>query len=921
MHPITKSIKQEAENVLLPALKAATEQTERASLIKTFIAEQDSRIREIHDLGAGGLEVAGARSVMVDKVIRAAFITSQGQLSPGKPIQVAVTSVGGYGRGTLNPGSDIDLLFLLPVNSTKIPTVTKELVQEILYLLWDTGFKVGHSSRSINECIDEAKSEQQSKTALMDTRLIAGDSELVDEFIRRYQRDCIQKNPDAFFELRRQDLRSRHRKYSHTVFLQEPHVKESCGGLRDFHNIIWVEQVERGTNDLVALVRENILTKSAYKEIIAAYDFVHRVRNELHYHTGSSTDILTLRLQGIVATNFQYPEESILRRCESFMRDYYRHTRAIYHHTTSLMEIFQIEINENDNSKGWLSFLSKPKNKRIDLDGFTIQDGRIYPKNSEIFREEPHRLMRVFQECQLRNLTLAPEMRKLIKANWNLIDGGFRNNKANRETFRAMLERKGQVAEILRVMDRVGVLGRWMPEFGQLDCLVQHEFFHRYTADEHTLRCIEQLDALIENDSRERAVYRDILTELEDPYAIYLAMILHDTGRAENVREHTDGSAILAARVCSRFKIKGARRSLLTFLVDHHLTYWRYATTKNLEDPEVIEEFAGIMRTPERLGALLVFTFADSNGTNEEAWSPWKETLMLQLYRATLGFLNSGKEQYSEDLADELRKLKKRTKNRLKEKYHNQLEIHFETMPKGYFRYRAPESIAIHIRAVRRFLIKEEKSPENFNESDLRWINREDRGYTELVVITENRPLLIEKVACALAASQINIIAANVHTRADGITCDIFHVCTEDQLAITKASTKTKVESTFSELIQKEAYDSSKYLRKKKNFLQKDVTEGGLPFPVRAFVNNHASQFYTAIEVQALDRIGLLHDIFLNIGKCGLATVSARICTEKGAAMDTIYVNNLDGSKVTDPDKIEQLERSIQRLVGFEHAD
>lgn len=921
MHPITESITQEAENVLLPALKATTEQTERASLIKSFIKKQDSRIREVHDLGAGGLEVAGARSVMVDNVIRTAFLTSQQHLSPQDPIKVAVTSVGGYGRGTLNPGSDIDLLFLLPVSSTKISNLTKELVQEILYLLWDSGFKVGHSSRSIDECIEEAKSEQQSKTALMDTRLIAGDSALVDDFILRYQRDCIQKNPDAFFELRRQDLRSRHRKYSHTVFLQEPHVKESCGGLRDFHNIIWVEQVKRGTNHLEALVKERILTKSAYKELNAAYDFVHRVRNELHYHTGSSTDILTLRLQGIVATNFQYPEKSILRRCESFMRDYYRHTRAIYHHTSSLMEIFQIEINENDGAKGWLKFLPKPKKKRIELDGFIIRDGRIYPKNNDIFEDDPHRLMRVFQECQLRNLTLAPQTRKLIKANWPLITAEFRNAKANRETFRAMLERKGSVAEILRMMHRVGVLGRWMPEFGALDCLVQHEFFHRYTADEHTLRCIEQLDALIEDDRRERAIYRKILTDLEDPYAIYLAMILHDTGRAENVREHTDGSAMLAAQVCSRFKIKGARRSLLTFLVDHHLTYWRYATSKNLEDPEVIEEFAGIMRDQERLEALLVFTYADSNGTNEEAWSPWKETLMLQLFRSTKDFLSSGKNQYKADQAAELKKLKKRTKNALKEKYHKQLEIHFDTMPKGYFRYRAPESLAIHIRAVRRYTKKAEKALAGFHESDLRWINRDNRGYTELVVTTMNRPLLLEKVACALAASQINVIAADVYTSTSGITCDIFHVCTEDQLAVTHAGTKKKVEETFSKLIQKDTYDSSKHLKKKRNFLQKDTTEGGLPFPVQAFVNNQASQQFTAIEVQALDRIGLLHDIFLNIGKCGLATVHARICTEKGAAMDTIYVSNMDGSKVTDPEMISHLEHTIQRLVGFEHAD
>lgn len=922
MQQVIDSIQNQAQQSLIPALRASEDQSERALLIKSFIKVEDKKIREMHDAGEGGLKVAGARSAMVDAAIHAAFITTEERLSPNSKVKVSVTSVGGYGRGLLNPGSDIDLLFILPVNSTKISNLTKELVQEILYLLWDTGFKVGHATRSINESIREAKEEQQSKTALMDTRYIAGDEDLVEKFIVTFQSDCIQKNPDAFFELRRSDISSRHKKYSRTVFLQEPHVKESCGGLRDYHNIIWVANVERGTCDLADLVKEKILTKGAYNELESAYDFIHRVRNELHYHTGRSTDILTLQLQGIVATNFQYPEKSILRRCESFMRDYYRHTRAIFNHTTSLMEVFQIEIQENEQSShSWLKFIPKPKKKRVEHDGFIFRNGRIYPQSQDIFQEDPSRLMRVFQESQRRNLSLAPQMRRLIKENNALITDEFRYNKANRETFRAILERKGDVAATLRSMHKIQFLGAWMPEFGMLDCLVQHEFFHRYTADEHTLRCIEQLDALVEDLRPERSVYRDILMDLADPYAIYLALILHDTGRAENVREHTDGSAILAAKVCSRFKIKGARRSLLTFLVDHHLTFWRYATNRNLEDPDVIEEFASIMRDTERLDALLLFTFADSNGTNEEAWSPWKESLMLQLYRSTHSFLTSGKNQYNADREEELLQLKKVTKARLREKYHEQMEIHFERMPQQYFRYRAPESIAIHVRAARRYLIKCEKSAPGFHSSDLRWINRDDRGYTELVITTHNRPLLIEKMACALAASQINIIAANVYTRNDGITCDIFHVCTEDRLPVTDAKTKKKVDDTFSQLIQQEDYQPEKFLKKKRNFLQRDTKEGGIPFPVRAFVNNHASQQHTAIEIQALDRIGLLHDLFLEIGKVGLVTVHARICTEKGAAIDTIYVNHLDGSKITDPEEILKIEHSIQKLVGFEHAD
>jgi len=915
MQELLKKIHQDAEKKLLPILSKTTKAPERTAATQEFLKEQEKRIRIKHDTGVKGLAVTDARAFMVDTLLEIAHKAASSRLH-GKHPDIAVTAVGGYGRSQLNPGSDIDILFLLPTSSHKLNKAGSNLVQEILYLLWDTGFKVGHSSRSIVECLNEARSEQQSKTALMDARLIAGNETLFQDFTRRFQRDCIQKKPEDFFKLRAADINSRHNKYSHTVFLQEPHVKESCGGLRDFHNILWVSQAERGTNDLEALVRERILTKSAYKELVEGFDFLHRVRNELHYHTGTSTDILTLQLQGVVATNFEYPEESILRRCESFMRDYYRHTRSIYNHTNSLMEIFQLELDDGQKKSRWLNFLPKPQSKREEIDGFIIRKGLIYPKNSEIFDEKPQRLILLFQHCQLKNLNLSPQIRKLVKSQWDNIDHKFRASRSNRETFRAILERKGSVGTALRQMHRVGILGRYLPEFGALDCLVQHEFFHRYTADEHTLRCIDQLDALIEDETPEREIYRNFLKEVEDPYALYMALILHDTGRAENVREHIDGSAILADRLCTRMKIRGGRRSLITFLVDHHLTFWRYATNRNLEDPAVIEEFAAIMRDTDRLELLFLFTYADSNGTNEEAWSPWKESLMLQLYRSTRSFMKEGKELYQSRLSEEIAELKTLTTRILKPEYHEQLEHHFERMPRGYFRYRAATSIAIHVRAIRRFLIKQNENP-NTVENDLRWISRDDRAYTELLVTSWNRPYLIEKMACALAAAEVNIIAADVFTRTDKIVCDIFHVCTIDHQPVTNKATKSKVKQIFHELAQQDHYDSSKYLKTKTNFLRKDKNEGALPFPVSAYTNNHLSTQFTAIEIQALDRIGLLHDIFLQIGKLDLVAVHARICTEKGAAMDTIYVSNIDGSKVTDPEKLTQIENSIKSLIGF----
>jgi len=823
-----------AKSELHPILEGNTDSAEakqkRADDLKAFLISEDKVIREYHEQGAAGLTIAGCRADMIDTFLQTAFEIESEKVGV-KEDSLSLIAVGGYGRAQLNPGSDIDLLFLLPKSAHSYAKESNEskLIQNLLYILWDTGFKVGHSTRSVSECIKEAKTEQQSKTAMMDARLLAGDNALFDKLIKQFDVECLQQDQQAFLDLRTQDLRSRHAKSSHTVFLQEPHVKESCGGLRDFHNILWVARAKRGTSDLRSLVEENLLTEEACKELEVAYDFLHRVRNELHYYNESNTDILTLRLQGVVATNFKYPQESILRRCEAFMKDYYTHTRNINRRTHSVM-------------------------------------GLIYVENENVLAENTHRLMRVFQHCQIKRLGLSPEIRIQLKAHLHLVDQKFKQSQSNRETFRAILSRKGDVATALRMMHRVGILDAYLPEFGALDCLVQHEFFHRYTADEHTLRCIDELDALVDSDDRKKEIYRNIFMKHEDPYALFIALIMHDTGRAENVREHIDGSAILTSEVCTRLRISGARRSLITFLVDHHLTFWKYATNRNLDDPAVIEEFAGIMGTKGRLSALFLFTYADSNGTNEDGWSPWKESLMVQLHRSTLQFFNEGQEKYKELLDVEKSNLLEETKKELDSKYHEQMAVHFETMPMRYFRFRDPLNLARHVRCAAKFLEADELA-EDDRAADIRWTDRSDRAYTELVLSCWNAPLLLEKVCCALASEDINIIGADVYTRTDNLVCDIFNVCTSDHQPVTNVKVRERVVDKIKKLILQEGYDPSEYLQKKKNYLKKDTTEGGIPFPVIAYTNNHLSDTCTAIEIQAQDRIGLMHDLFATIGK------------------------------------------------------
>ena len=885
---------------------------ERLIFLKSNLKDWHAKLHTRHLSGEAGLAHAQAHSEAIDHLLRTLLLSL---LKEGEELDtLALVSNGGYGRGIMNPGSDVDLLFLSSVPSGKVSKRVSEIICELQNTVWDLGFKFLPSTRSITECLKEAKLEPQSRTALFDARLLIGPQELFQKFQDRFRKVCIDKDKEAFFDERRSDISSRHAKWSHTVFLQEPNIKDSPGTLRDYHNLEWIIDAEAGTRSMTELVSRRILSRLARRELKDAFNFLHRVRNALHYHD-KGNDILTLRLQGVVANEFGYPQKSILRRIECFMKDYYTHARNVYNHTKSVFEIFELQHDEGQQYglRSKLTF-GLIKKKLKSLDNYTIRNKRLFPRRKTIFEENPNRLIRLFAYCQKYELSPSPSLRKLIKASWTFIDKSFRMRIENRDAFREILEKKGQVARTLRLMHRSGVLGRYLPEFGALDCLVQHEFFHRYTADEHTLRCIDQLDNLVDDKDPKHEIYRDIFVKHPDPYALFIALILHDTGRAENVREHIDGSAILAARLCKRLKISGGRRALIIFLVDHHLTLWRFATKKNIDDPEVIREFAEIMRDRHRLDALLLFTYADSNGTNEEAWSPWKETLILQLYRNTREFIlkgmTAGKEEIDQDVQETLSEIK----SGLKEKYHAIFDQHSKLMPKRYFRYRSKKSISKHIVALWQYIDRRERRPKTPFECAVQWIDRPKFGYSELIIVSHNSHRFLEKTCCALATHQINILSADVYTRPDGIALDLFRVCNDDFKAIANSNTKKSVVATLYQINQQEAYEPAKYLKKKENFL-KPETKQIFEFPVRVWTSNNLDPHYTVIELQALDRIALLHDVLRTVNDHNLVTVHSRICTEKGAALDSIYVSTPDGQKLTDQDAVDRLENDLKNLL------
>lgn len=350
------------------------------------------------------------------------------------------------------------------------------------------------------------------------------------------------------------------------------------------------------------------------------------------------------------------------------------------------------------------------------------------------------------------------------------------------------------------------------------------------------------------------------------------------------------------------------------FLVDNHLTFWRTATTRNLDDPEVIAEFAAIVKTPSNLDALFLFTFADSNATSPESWNGWKESLMLQLHTATRSFLLEGREQYSRKLDADRLALRDEVIAMTREERHEDVRVHFERMPAPAFHFREAAHIVTQVRTVRQFLEREAENPDP-TASCIKWIDHNDKGYSEMVIATRDKPQLLEKICCTFASEQINILSADLFTRTDKIVVNIFRVCTTNFEPVSSAATRKRFMETFEAIHSAESYEPEKYLKRKVNFL-KPRSDHGITVPVRAYVSNDLHPSCTTVDIQALDRIGLLHDLFHAVNQHGLDTAHARICTEKGVAMDTLYITTPDGKKVEDTATLERLEAQLTTLIG-----
>ena len=899
------------------AATGARRPTEVLPLYKKFLKVEEHRLRLKHQAGGGGREICARRAELVDVLLQYVFGAAETSArgNGAAKVPLALVALGGYGRGELNPFSDIDVMLLHDQEKKGISPHLEEMVQQVLYLLWDSGFKVGHSTRSIKEAVAQANQDMRTKTAMLESRFLAGDADLAREFRRQFRSKCVNGCEREYVELRIQDQVARHKKFGDSVYLQEPNLKSGCGGLRDYQNLLWMTYFKEGSLSTNQLVGKDWLSESDQRRIENAYDFLLRLRTALHYATGRATDILHISLQEQIAKRLDYssgnPED--FRGSEELMRDYYEHTRNIFRVTERITEQF-VSGYVTSKTRSLFSFLPLMRTHKTAVgDFFFVRNKQLHPARRDLFRRDPEQMMRAFEIAQERGLDLSPELEDLLSRSLGQVTRTYQYALGPRAIFKDILSKKGRVGRILRMMHRVDFLGRYIPEFGQLTCLVQHEFLHRYTADEHTLVCIDKLDALTQTNDPKLVPYRKIFEKLEDPFVLYLALLLHDSGKAVGARPHSEASALFAQRVAARLQLSSEQRKSLILLVDHHLTLSQTAQQRNLDDPATVTDFAHIVKHQKNLNALMLLTLADGQGTSAEEWSDWKESLVWALFHETSRCL-ADQRSYYERTKVQRASLQASVTAKLPSDFAGEIEAHFEFMPDNYFRASDVPEIIEHLKLFRSFL-ENVSSEGNFPLAPaIQWKAVPEQGHTVVIFCTWERERLLAKVAGSFSVVPLNILSADIFPRGDNVVLCVFRVCDTKARPVTHQRDFTLVEQTLRRALEDESFDFLPLIEKAKRQSHRLTT--GIEFPTRIAIDNKTHPVYALIEIQAPDRIGLLYDVLTCLDRENLLVPLSRINTQAGAAIDTLYVvDRSTRAKITDSHRIRTIQQRLQNAI------
>ncbi|MBO9122453.1 MULTISPECIES: [protein-PII] uridylyltransferase [unclassified Rhizobium] len=875
-------------------------------IFKKASTDGRNKARELLSADGSGLKCARRISWLQDQIITVLYEFSTDHVFPKQKDKFSVTAVGGYGRDTLAPGSDIDLLFLF---QPKPAEETHKAVEFILYMLWDMGFKVGHATRTVEECIALSKSDMTIRTAILEMRYICGLRSLETELEARFDKEIVTGTGPEFIAAKLAERDERHRKAGDTRYLVEPNVKEGKGGLRDLHTLFWISKYYYHVRDTAELVALGVLSKHEYRLFEKADDFLWAVRCHMHFLTNKAEERLSFDIQREIAAALDYHSRPGLSAVERFMKHYFLVAKDVGDLTRILCAA--LEDQQAKSTPGLSGVFSRFTHRTRKIAGSTdfMEDrGRIALASPDVFKRDPVNIIRLFHVADINGLEFHPDALKRVTRSLSLIDNSVRESEEANRLFLSILTSKRDPALILRRMNEAGVLGRFIPEFGKIVAMMQFNMYHHYTVDEHLLRSVDVLSEIDKGKAEElHPLANKMMPGIEDREALYVAVLLHDVAKGRQ-EDHSIAGARVARKLCARFGLSHKQTDTVVWLIEEHLTMSMVAQTRDLTDRKTITDFADRMQSLERLKMLMILTVCDIRAVGPGVWNGWKGQLLRTLYYETELLLAGGFSEVSRKeraavaaealfnaLADWSQKDRKIYSKLHYQPYLLSVPLEDQVRHAGFIRQadKAGQALATMVRT------------DSFH------------AITEITVLSPDHPRLLAVIAGACAAAGANIVDAQIFTTSDGRALDTIHVSREfkdDADELRRAGTIGRmIEDVLSgrKRLPEVIATRTKNRKKSKAFF----------IPPSVHISNSLSNKFTVIEVECLDRPGLLSEVTAVLSDLSLDIQSARITTFGEKVIDTFYVTDLVGQKISGDSKRSNITARMKAVIAEEQDE
>ena len=922
---VFRRIRKHAKNKI--AFQWGTSQKIRIKAYQKFLKLEDKMLWNYYRKGESGRKCVHMRTITVDILLEYLFLYAIEGIKKNQhrsKCTLALVATGGYGRRELSPHSDLDFMILFPnrVSISTMQSIEEVIVQEMLYVLWDLKLKIGERCfRTINQTIREAKSDVRAKNALLEARFIAGQGKLFSQweqqFIRYYRKDKV----IDYVEDQIKSSENRHAKMGNTVYLQAPDIKEGVGGLRDYHHTRWMLRKAYGRETKIKSISQlGLLKLSSQRSLRNSYSFLLQVRNALHFYNHKPSDILELEQQPAIAKDLGYTEEELFLRVEMFMQDYYHHARNIYFLTQRVQRRLLSKLQDKKGSISLKNTLSAYRKSNVKtFDGFIILQGLLHPTQSNVFRKDPHRLIRVFRYRQLNSVRFDFSLTSLIYDSLDLLNRDILFGKNTQRTLLTLLSEKGNVYDPLAKMNDQEILGRVMPEFGNLRGLVQHEYYHRYTADLHTLRTIQHLDQLVTNPTPIEQKYCEVVKNLPHLEDLYWMLLLHDLGKAGGIKDHASRSVELARNVLMRLDYSDDRLKRILHLIKIHGNMASFSLKYDVEDPECYSTFADIVGSRENLMYLYVLTYCDAMGTAKDLWNDFKDMLHTLLYINTLTVFGKPKDTLKILRADKNKK-EKMVRERCTNIEKDEIEGHFEFMPDRYFIQYNSDEIGLHLELIHKLLVQIISSGDKSVLSPIiHWREDWDKVVSVVTVVSWDRIGLFSKIAGSFNLSGLTVLGANAITRKDHISLDTFTVMKNQGGVVDDPTCKKHFASILEDSLSKDR-DLTPEIAKKDNKKQEKILYdfGNKKIGIRkpkVIVETDQLLKRIIVQIESKDDKGLLYKISQCISNHDFDINFARITTEHQLAIDTFHINPIKIIDCSLEEQIDHLSVSLHKIV------